>query len=45
MTYVGESIMPDYLELSSEVLDFGNAADWIIGDTGSGVLFMVPLTS
>ena len=37
--------MFDYWELSPEVLDGGDAADWMFGDTGSGVLFMVPQTS
>ena len=27
------------------MLDGGDAADWMFGDTGSGVLFMVPQTS
>ena len=45
MAYGGESGISDDLELSSEVLDSGNAADWMICDTRSGILLMVPITS
>ena len=45
MTYGGESGMSDYWELSLEVLDGGDAADWIIDDAESGILLMIPQTS
>ena len=40
--YGGESGIFNDRELSSEVLDGGDAEYWMIGDTGSGIFLMVP---
>ena len=45
MVYGGEFGMSDDLELSSKVLDGGDAADWMIRDSKSGILLMVRITS
>ena len=44
ITYGGESGMSNYWEMSSEVLYGGDAADWMIGNAGSGILFLVTQT-
>ena len=44
ITYGGESISSDYWELSSDEFDNDEAADFIIVETGSGILLMVPQT-
>ena len=43
--YVGESQMSEDIEQLPEVLDGGDTVDWMIGDTGSGILLMVTQTS
>ena len=42
MTYGGESGSSDDWELSSDWFDNGEAEGFIIVDTGSGILLMVP---
>ena len=44
MTYEGDSGSSDDWELLSDWFDKGEAADFMIVETGSGILLMVPLT-
>ena len=45
MTYIGDSGSSDDMELLSDWFGNGEAVDFIIVETGSGILLMVPRVS
>ena len=45
MTYGYDSVSSDYMKLLSDWFGNGEVADFRIGDTGNGILLMVPQDS